>query len=265
MNKNSKFHSLSPEDRQQILRWCEEFTYEEAVEKCALPRPEGLDLQTSVSAIQRFYASYSPLCYDGDVLLQCARAARSKQLTHDPEVFREVILNVVEQRIFAALLARKPLREISSEFRILFGLHRLNSQWRKQRAQEVHDDHIRHLPTALAGDDEEDEFTPIPTEPTPGAEPPKPVAASKPATPSPQAVPPPPSTKSIPPNGAEPIINMADIFDQLTGQSTPASAFPGFRSAKSPGIPAFPANPGVPKGEDPKLNRKDVLRAAAHA
>ena len=58
MDKRSKFSSLSPEDQQKTFS--RKHTYEQMVEIIGKPRPEGLALKTSVTALCRFNVHNNP-------------------------------------------------------------------------------------------------------------------------------------------------------------------------------------------------------------
>ena len=246
MNKNCKFHSLTPDERQQILRWCEETTYDEVVIRVGKPRPEGFALETSISAVQRFYTTYSPLCYDGDVLHQCASAYKDHNRLKDPENFSGAIISILEQRIFSALLHKRMATEIMPDLRILTTFQRLRTQSRKERAKELLADRM-HPPFDPFDDEAEDEPTQAAPTPAPVHKPsPKPAAKNEapPSTPAKTHV-------DIP--GSPVKITLPDVLSSLTGEQPYRSAYadlpPGLsreNPAKPPGNPAFP---GIPAGQ----------------
>ena len=233
MNKNSPFSTLSNEDRARIIAWCGNHTYEHAVELAARPRPEGLDFKTSVSALQRFYAQYNPRTEDTIISKQLADVLKTQHL-EDPETFRAAALALVEQAIFRSLAEGAALKDLWKDFRILFGLHRLRIQDRKERLAEkqnpvVTPGELVSLGARITGNP----AAATASEPRPVHTPPPPAQPVRPAPPAgihiPASV-----TNSL--FDLEPVPHLPSFLGPKAGKITP---FPG----KNPCNPAFPAIP----------------------
>ena len=261
MNKNCKFYALSTEDRQQILRWCDQHSYERAVELAAKPRPEGLGLQTSISAVQRFYATYTPLAYTTDVVNQLAQVLQGRAQIHG-DSFRNAILHTVETFIIQGLMAGKELTELNSHFRVMFNLHRLRLQdWKNQFQLDPAGLRDKPRPKHPAHQSEAADFQWIGPDPVPPAQTPPP---SKPvgrpsAPPPPAPAEPPPansSASSIKGHSPEVQITVPDILTSLTGEPGFKSRFAGpppaasrdfpSKNGRNPGNPAFPTTQKSP-------------------
>src|SRR4051794_9045819 len=74
--KANKFDQLSPEDQHHIIHLCNHNTYPKVVEMLAKPRPEGLALNTSVSAVCRFYTSWNPINQQAKLMEQLGKSPR---------------------------------------------------------------------------------------------------------------------------------------------------------------------------------------------
>ena len=58
MKIKSSFGILAPEEKQQVIDLRDKYTRREVVDLIAQPWPEGLTLETNVSALCRFYAKW---------------------------------------------------------------------------------------------------------------------------------------------------------------------------------------------------------------
>jgi hypothetical protein len=74
MKPRSVFDTLSPEDRERIITLCSRMPYKQALAILSQPRPEGIGLQSSVSALCRFYARAHPVAQNFQVDVQLAEA-----------------------------------------------------------------------------------------------------------------------------------------------------------------------------------------------
>src|SRR5947209_1258634 len=98
MKNKSVFKSLPPEDQKQILDLCANHTYDEVLEILARPRPEGLQLKTSYSALCRFNCSHNADVRQATVLDQAAASLQYLRQRGSGS-FRTGILTILESRI----------------------------------------------------------------------------------------------------------------------------------------------------------------------
>ena len=54
-NPNALSGKISPEQKQQLIVWLSDHTYEETQDLCAAPPPEGFGVEVSISTLCRFY------------------------------------------------------------------------------------------------------------------------------------------------------------------------------------------------------------------
>jgi hypothetical protein len=119
----NQFATLSPEDKNFVIKLCDEHGYEKAADILYEERPEGLCLITSRSALQRFYASHHP---DTAETLQCAQYAHALQIRHQAGdgAFIEGMLALVQNKILKSLKNDRPLSEMTDDFRIFKTIHK---------------------------------------------------------------------------------------------------------------------------------------------
>jgi hypothetical protein len=119
----NKFATLSVQDKDFIIKLCDEHGYEKAVELLYQERPVGLCFLTSRSALQRFYVSWHP---DTAETLQTARYAQALQIRHQAadSPFIEGMLALVQNKILKSLKNDRPLCEMTADFRIFKTLHK---------------------------------------------------------------------------------------------------------------------------------------------
>src|SRR5688572_11189742 len=168
----SKFALLPPEDQKRVIELCDQHTYHEALDIIALPRPEGLQLQSSYGALVRFYASYNQHARAAHLLGQSARTVQLTRQAH-PGALRGGILTMVESRIFEALRNNVPISELSAEFAILKDFHKgflSEEKWRTEKDSTANSDWSLHL--SSSPNPQKDDFIPVdehgqPTEPEP--------------------------------------------------------------------------------------------------
>ena len=136
--RTNKFATLSPEDRQFVHELCEQYTYDEAVEILARPRPEGLSIETSISSLCRFNTRYHPEARQTGVTAQFCRAVSTR---HQAEGFAntQAILALTQNRLIDALRSGKALADLTSEYRLFFQSHKAwlaENQWRSTLTEE---------------------------------------------------------------------------------------------------------------------------------
>src|SRR5205085_179765 len=110
--------SLPPEDQEHILSLCATHPYHEVIEILARPRPEGLQLKTSYSALCRFNCSHNADARKAAVLNQAASSLQYVRQQGSGS-FRTAILTVLETRILEALREGKPIADLKDEFSVL--------------------------------------------------------------------------------------------------------------------------------------------------
>ncbi len=168
----SKFALLPAEDQKRVIELCDQHTYHEALDIIALPRPEGLQFQSSYGALVRFYSSYNQHARAAHLLGQSARTVQLSRQAH-PGALRGAILTMVESRIFEALRNNVPISELSTEFALLQDFHKgflSEEKWRTEKDSNANSDWSLHL--SSSPNPQKDDFIPVdehghPTEPEP--------------------------------------------------------------------------------------------------
>src|SRR6187431_2029447 len=102
MKNKSVFKALPQEDQQRVLALCVNHTYDEVLDIIARPRPEGLQLKTSYSALCRFNCSHSEDARKAAVVNQAASSLQYIRQAGSGSV-RTAILLMLENRIFESL------------------------------------------------------------------------------------------------------------------------------------------------------------------
>jgi hypothetical protein len=118
VKSKSVFTALPPEDQQRIIALCNEHTYDQVVEIVARPRPEGLQLKTSSSALCRFYCSYNSAARKAALLDQTASSLQYIRLAGSGAL-PTAILSLMETTLFESLRSGTPLAKLKREFAIL--------------------------------------------------------------------------------------------------------------------------------------------------
>jgi hypothetical protein len=118
MKSKSQFRQLPPEDQQRIIELCAQHPYEKAAEILARPRPEGLQLKTSKSALCRFNKVWSKEAEKIATLNQLATTLQIHR--HESGAALQAgILSLVESYIFQKLSDGTPPAELKTDFAIL--------------------------------------------------------------------------------------------------------------------------------------------------
>jgi hypothetical protein len=123
MNKRNKLRSLPREDQQRIIALCDKHTYEQVKILLAKPRPQGLALQTSASALCRFNSLHNPSSCDFDQLIQLTAELAESTLPAQGTLIPG-IASLVERQVFTALSHGESLTALLPEFRLMRNLHR---------------------------------------------------------------------------------------------------------------------------------------------
>jgi hypothetical protein len=133
MKSQSKLQNLSPEDQQYILDLCQDRRYEDVVPLLAQPRPVGLSIKTSVSALCRFYNRVNPLGLRAEITGQLADGLQIRQDLSGP-AFNSALLTLVQVHLLDSLKNGKSVEELQSSFRTLHNLQRNCLAFEKLRA-----------------------------------------------------------------------------------------------------------------------------------
>jgi hypothetical protein len=130
----NQFATLSDQDKNFIIKLCDEHGYEKAADLLYEQRPVGLCLITSRSALQRFYASHHPNTAE---TLQSAQYAQALQIRHQAAdgAFIEGMLALVQNKILKSLKNDRPLTEMTADFRIFKTLHKAFLEEEERRRQ----------------------------------------------------------------------------------------------------------------------------------
>src|SRR5262245_57704252 len=102
MKNKSIFKALPQEDQQRILYLCAQHTYDEVLEIISRPRPEGLQLKTSYSALCRFNCSQNAEARKAVVINQAAASLQYVRQRASGSL-PTAILGLLETRLFEAL------------------------------------------------------------------------------------------------------------------------------------------------------------------
>ncbi len=143
-----------------MLDLCANHTYDEALEIIARPRPEGLQLKTSYSALCRFYCSHSAEAREAAVLDQAAASLQFIRQKSSGSL-RTAILATVENRIFAALRSGKTVAELKDDFAALKDLHKgflAEEKWRRDPEVDAREEYSIHR--SCSSIDEHYDFVP---------------------------------------------------------------------------------------------------------
>lgn len=168
LSKNSKFSGLSTEDQEKIIQLCDQEKYERVVEILARPRPEGLNLQTSTSALCRFYKSYHPVARRQFATHQLAEGIRV-HFKATEQTYLGATIGLLQEQVFRSLSNGRSIQDILPTFRALQSLRRDYLTVRKHFGSSPDRAATAEL-AALAKDSPEPEFVPNePEPPAPGA------------------------------------------------------------------------------------------------
>ena len=121
--KTNKFDQLSPEDQHHIIDLCNRNTYPKAVELLAKPRPEGLALNTSVSALCRFFTTWNPINQQAKLMEQLGKSLRvCRQAT--PVASLTGVLAILENNLLKQLSDGKPAEDLEKQINLMTRVHR---------------------------------------------------------------------------------------------------------------------------------------------
>src|SRR5262245_3370322 len=147
MKPKSIFKTLPPEDQQHILSLCATHTYDEVLEIIARPRPEGLQLKTSYSALCRFNCSSNADARKAAIVDQTAASLQYVRQAGSGSV-RTGIVSLLETRVFEALRDGKPVSELKDEFSVLKDFHKgflAEEKWRRDPDIDPKEEYRIHL------------------------------------------------------------------------------------------------------------------------
>ena len=151
MNNQSIFKSLPEEDQQRILDLCSTHTYDDVLEIIARPRPEGLQIKSSASALCRFNCSRSAEARKASVISQNASGLQYIRQDSSGSV-RTGILAMIENRIFEALRSGQPISDLQDEFSALKEVHKgflAEEKWRHEPDVDAKKEVKDHRSTVL--------------------------------------------------------------------------------------------------------------------
>lgn len=115
INRKNGLNSLSLEDRDFVIKLCQEHTYRDVVILLAEPRPAGLALRTSSSALCRFYTLWHPALYALNVDRQTTAAIAD---TPDDDVLRATLI-LIQINVFRSLHRGDPIQQNLSSLRFM--------------------------------------------------------------------------------------------------------------------------------------------------
>jgi hypothetical protein len=172
MKTKSLFKALPPEEQQKIIDLCNRHTYHEVLAILAKPRPEGLQIETSYSALCRFYCAYNEAARKAKILNQAASSLQFVRQDGQGS-FRSAVLATLEVRIFEALQKGVPISELKDDFAVLKDFHKgfmVEEKWRHEPKVEAEKEaRLHHV---CNGNHSHYDFLPLdesgrPTEPAP--------------------------------------------------------------------------------------------------
>ncbi len=171
MKSKSKFKALPATDQEWIFQLCQNNTFEKAVEVLEKPRPEGLALKTSYSAVRRFYLQYNPDAQQAQTLSQYAKSLRIQHQDAKGN-FDSAILLHVQKRILEALAGGRAVSDLQTEIKTLINLQKVfmaTEKWRIEAGDNAMTDRYELTESlALAG---KEDFKPaLPGDDTPFVE-----------------------------------------------------------------------------------------------
>jgi hypothetical protein len=220
MKPKSVFHTLSPEDRDRVVSLCGQHTYHEVLEMIAKPRSEGgLDVQSSESALCRFYVRSHPLARKIQVDAQLVEAL-DESFFEKGDTYLRAIIFLLQERVFTALSTGTSIDQVTPALRHLTSLrrdyHKLITA-RKQSFSPLDPPPEKYMDPADDAaekrfiDDLRQSASGGAQDPAPGT-----VPAPKPAASEPQ------NTCNVPPDSTQNPRNSADSTNStLRGRSTP--------------------------------------------
>src|SRR5690349_12372537 len=147
MKVKSKFKALSPQDQDHIFELCQNNTFEKVVEILEKPRPEGLALKTSYSALRRFYLQYNPHVQAAKILDQYAHGLRIQHQASEGSLSSAILLHI-ESRVLEALKNGKPIADLHSEIKTMLNVQKAfitMEKWRADAGSSAAHDHQSFL------------------------------------------------------------------------------------------------------------------------
>jgi hypothetical protein len=139
MHKRSKFSSLSQEDQQKIFSLWGKHTYKQMVEIIAKPRPEGLALKTSVTALCRFNVNHNPALHEIEIDRQLAHALQVRGQASGNAMLCGII-SLVEQRVFKYLSRGDAVENLMPQLRVITTLNRTlisRDKWQQDQGVDM--------------------------------------------------------------------------------------------------------------------------------
>jgi hypothetical protein len=121
--KANKFDQLSPEDQHHIIDLCNKHGYAKVVGILAQPRPEGMALNTSTSALCRFYTQWNPVNQQARLMEQLGKSLRvCRQAT--PLASLTGVLAILENNVLKQLQDGRAAADLEKEINIMTRVHR---------------------------------------------------------------------------------------------------------------------------------------------
>jgi len=121
--KANKFDQLPPEDQHHIIDLCNKHGYAKVVGILAQPRPDGMALNTSTSALCRFYTQWNPVNQQARLMEQLGKSLRvCRQAT--PLASLTGVLAILENNVLKQLHDGKAAADLEKEINIMTRVHR---------------------------------------------------------------------------------------------------------------------------------------------
>ena len=121
--KTNKLEALPPDSQDFIITLCEAHPYKEVVQILALPKPDGLAIHTSVSALCRFYAAHNPKADEARLAEQLGKSLRQRRQS-TPCAALTGILAIIENHILLELHRGKAIADLEPLIKLMTRLHR---------------------------------------------------------------------------------------------------------------------------------------------
>ena len=121
--KTNKLEALPGEIKSLIITLCEVHPYKKVVEILARPKPDGLAINTSASALCRFYSAHHPGADDARLAEQLGKSLRIRRQS-TPAAALTGILATLENHILLELSRGKAIADLESTIKLMTRVHR---------------------------------------------------------------------------------------------------------------------------------------------
>jgi hypothetical protein len=129
MKPRSVFDKLPAPEQNHIIALCQDRTYKQVLAIIGQPRPEGLGIHASESALSRFHARFHAPSDSEPTTLQFPInppliQALETAFVESGDIYHRAIIALLQQQVFKALSIESPTKEVSPLLRHLAGLRR---------------------------------------------------------------------------------------------------------------------------------------------